>query len=840
MKQNCFLILIGLLVVVGTLQGMWGHDANAVRRQRVKELEQQWNQAGTDEKSKQDKAQIGLRIAQITRDIARDLEEEGWSEAGTSREYKNAIQLFKRVWELVPFDDFTRARQREAGLELAELYAHRGQPKEAIELYTRLWNLDPSDNTVHEARLRAAQALGELYLGEGYKELQDLKKAKEFFDAIVAYKTDAYFPRLQKMKADAQAHLQKIPEEEFRNVTVAAQEAFSQGRYQDALTLYLNIYRTQPTTQFQRQRQADAAVKLARIYEGGGAQGQQVAQDLNTAQLYLGQWLEQNQQSNLRGIVEAQLAELKKKQAGGGGKEEAAGLVKIYPPGENEQEVDMKESSQDFIALDTLADKREAQLKLGEPYILLRMVTPRTQTAAGVPFYADAHTFNDDHFGYPLNQEFDLKSYESHDKKRFDPAIGVQYFLYDPQQPEKGFQYFASYTQDNPQNKKFHNDVVSSPWYAYPQQYFLDYFYANQNLEDDEKRKLKKRAQADLIERLLKLAQESQKNQNYARAERLFLEVYQSPHRSTQQKKLAAETLIELYEHGGPGFPANRTRADAIAKQEGIEIKRKVAEEESQAVREARLAAEAQKQLLAGQTFYTHNNYQEAVKQLDAVAHNEQYPLEIRREALQLLAGIYVRGGDGIRRNLQVAKGYLEALKIFTPQNRQGAVQTLLDILFFFERAKLTQDVNIIVQNLKQVVAAQDIPVLMMALQEDAAKILYDMYSRGRSGLQANDKIAQQYLVDYVRFLKKVKTDPEAWTDDEQLAVAMAESLGTEQKSKKDKEDKGDEGKSEEERQLERDLARIAEMERQARQGDAGSQQQLALLHSHLLALSAR
>jgi len=64
--------------------------------------------------------------------------------------------------------------------------------------------------------------------------------------------------------------------------------------------------------------------------------------------------------------------------------------------------------------------------------------------------------------------------------RTIDYAKPIEYFIYSPQSPEKGFQYFCSYREPG----IFFNDDQNSRWYGYPAEYFLNYFDANQNYFD--------------------------------------------------------------------------------------------------------------------------------------------------------------------------------------------------------------------------------------------------------------------------------------------------------------------------------------------------------------------
>jgi hypothetical protein len=92
-----------------------------------------------------------------------------------------------------------------------------------------------------------------------------------------------------------------------------------------------------------------------------------------------------------------------------------------------------------------------------------------------------------------------LSYYKLPDNKKVNTAIGVQYFVLEPNKIAAGFQYLCSYTAA----RGFHNDVANSPYKGLSQDNFLNIFYANQNVDTPVLKALKKRAQ-EIVEPIYK------------------------------------------------------------------------------------------------------------------------------------------------------------------------------------------------------------------------------------------------------------------------------------------------------------------------------------------------
>jgi len=201
----------------------------------------------------------------------------------------------------------------------------------------------------------------------------------------------------------------------------------------------------------------------------------------------------------------------------------------------------------DPITLETLEDEIERQTKLykeGKPYdsiivartaaevpaipladypkagdspAVLAQKAERRVTKSGIKYY-DAHAFNllffdyqrktpqgaggfvgssqqAEAIGYPIILPWkEPDSWQVRRRRYRDPVFNVplvsypkteiQYYVYDPAAPQKGFQYLCSYEEDYLVTGKLFNNVQGSPWQGYSQDYFLHYFYAHQNFDD--------------------------------------------------------------------------------------------------------------------------------------------------------------------------------------------------------------------------------------------------------------------------------------------------------------------------------------------------------------------
>lgn len=177
--------------------------------------------------------------------------------------------------------------------------------------------------------------------------------------------------------------------------------------------------------------------------------------------------------------------------------------------------------AQDPLTLDTIDDLRKAQVEQGEPYFIVRAVEIEqskvfndegkvidTQRKIMSPRYFDAHQFNWQFFdyeeydlnrnswdgtgeGYPIDFQWSkasqntlrrlaeqrgLETGDIRKQEKKEIAENLQYFIYESNEAQRGFQYFCTYDS---KEQKFYNDTKGSRWQGRSQDFFLKTLYAN-------------------------------------------------------------------------------------------------------------------------------------------------------------------------------------------------------------------------------------------------------------------------------------------------------------------------------------------------------------------------
>lgn len=443
-----------------------------------------------------------------------------------------------------------------------------------------------------------------------------------------------------------------------------------------------------------------------------------------------------------------------------------------------------------------------------------------------------------------------------------DTNNDILYFIYQPATDDKAahFEYFCSYRDAGKlvdgKRVYFFNDLKNSPWQGKSQDYFLNYFYENQNFDEPKYKTLK--YETKLLQsapRELLLGKKAFEEYRYDVAETDLKKVLELKEAMPDQKDFALRLIGDMYEVGGPGIVPSESEAwkwyeklsekysekeRLIKKVRGVSVmlryvdkpKKMSIEHQRKFVKRALdLAVEIEKQPNKYKDLYgILSIIANVMPELDEKASDymkvKQEAYNHRIKAYKDLAAFYNRGAPYMQKNEKKAARYREY------------AERLEDILLFEGQAGIQQAPSEPRGEFKRVAAAQDDEEASRALARELEEKDRAAADRARQvpPIVPPEPVAIPVIDDEFEWAREASLAEEAERKRKE-AAAQAELEAGLEASRKEHERKMQEQKT---RQQEAAQAAAASAPKApARRVSVAIKHQLALLHAELLALRA-